>query len=629
MATKKKTPKTASSETAQEMRDFAKVYNDFKNYPLIHDLFRMLYPNSDLKDKGAKQKVLQKMVERYRVFSAKHEDLHLPELILRTGKDGRIIAIPPAVQRQLAEFRIDIKKVLAAKGVIVTSAQFGAALNLDVWNSFKRYAEHLGYALVVLPIKYGAVKTVFQKELNERVLTSTFAEELKGHVLFEDLNLADDMLGLNVIRMRPTIGKFLTDRICERGGNRSQIFAAPMLELDHRPRLQHDYPKAIMTTGAVTHPNYNVDNLGQQDRTGELAAADHTYAAIIVEFSASKTFHYRQILSTTDGEFYDIDPLRGGAIYVTPKSIEHRPDDVDTAYLGDWHSGVTHPDVKEITFGQMLPVLRVKKIVLGDLFNGHSISHWDEDNASRRAFKATTGLDSLEAELDYMIQDLKWMHEKMPGAQLHVLASNHNDVLGRNIQKQRYVTDDINVGICSQIFGALYKDMKDRKPAIHEMSPIDPINWWINHNAPFVKTHGRQSLLLLPEAKNAKKIACQFHGDVGPGGARKASLVSLRKWNQWCIVGHMHSAAILGPIWRAGTCTHLMEHYINGPRTNWTHSHVIIFANGQRQILNIVNGAWHGQEKKRPRSAGVDAPTKGSRKSASKKSVRKKRASKR
>jgi hypothetical protein len=146
----------AKAATVRKMRDFAKVYNDFKVCPLLHDLYRMLCPNDPLADKKRQQRVLQRMVERYRVFSAKNEDLHLPELILRTGKDGHMIAIPEGVRAQLAEYRIDVKKVLKAKGVIVTSAQFGATLNLDVWQAFKRYAEHLGYALIVLPIKYGA-----------------------------------------------------------------------------------------------------------------------------------------------------------------------------------------------------------------------------------------------------------------------------------------------------------------------------------------------------------------------------------------------------------------------------------------------------------------------------------------
>lgn len=604
----------------QKMREFAAIYNNFKMCPLNHDLFRVLFPGSQVNDP---QRLLRREVERYRKFRAAHKDDHLPELILRTNKDGRMIAVPEGVLAQLDEYRIDTKKVQRAKGVIVTSAQFGGTLNTDFWQALKRYADHRGYALAVLPIKYGPVMTVYQKELAQRVLTSTFDEALKGHMLFEDLKLANGSLTLNVIRLRPTLVRFLTDPICERGGNASQIFAAPKLELEHRPRFQHDYPKAIMTTGAVTHPSYNVDNLGQQDRTGELAAAEHTYAAVIVEFSSKKTFHYRQLLANTKGEFYDIDPINGGAVYVTPKGITYAPDGVDTAVLGDWHVGKTHPDVREITFGPMLQKLNPKHVILHDLFDGNSISHWDDRQASRRTFKATHQQDSVKNELDALVKELEWMRDRLPGAKLHVVASNHNDFLMKYIESKDWFKDPVNIAICSEIFAALQKDLEARGPELFEVAPMDPVNWWLQQHAPFAVTHGRRSDMLLPESPDSKKIAVTLHGDIGPGGGKASSMGVFRKWNQWSIIGHMHAAAIHGPVWRVGTSTHLTEHYINGPRTNWTHTHALIYANGQRQLLNIVNGAFHGQLKMRPKSAGINAPSDRPKKS------RKKSASKR
>ncbi len=587
---------------AQKMRKFAEIYNNFKMCPLSHDLIRVLFPGKQVKDP---QRLLRRSVEQYRKFREEHKSEHLPELIIRANKDGRWIGVPPGVMEQLAEYRIDTKKVQRAKGVIVTAAQFGAVLNTEVWQSLKRYAAHRGYELVVLPIKYGPVMTVYQKETAERVLTSTFDEALKGHMLFEDLKLAGGALNLNVLRLRPTLDKFLTDRVCERGGNASQIYAAPKLELEHRPRLMHDYPKAIMTTGAVTHPDYNVDNLGQQDRAGELAAAEHTYAGILVEFSSKKTFHFRQLLASKEGEVFDIEPIHGGAVRVTPKSIEHDPDGVDAAYLGDWHTEKTHPDVREVTFGEMLPVLRPKNIILGDFFDGNSISHWDEKQASRRSYKAQARHDSVEDELNAGVREVEWMRGRMPGAKIHIIAANHNEFLREYIESMRWTKDAINVRVCAHLFAALQDDLAERGPEKFAISPMDPVNWWINKHAPFVVTHSRRSDLLLPESPDSKKILVTLHGDIGPRGQKAGSMRAFRKWNQWIIVGHDHSAAIEGPVWRVGTSGHLTEHYVSGPRTNWTHTHAIIFRNGQRQLLNIVNGAWHGQRKKRPKSAGI------------------------
>ena len=82
-----------------------------------------------------------------------------------------------------------------------------------------------------------------------------------------------------------------------------------------------------MTTGAVTYPNYKRDKLGQQDRTGEIAEHNHVFAAVVVELKGD-TFHFRQLVSSKRGTFYDIDPQRGGATLYTPESSEHRPNDV-------------------------------------------------------------------------------------------------------------------------------------------------------------------------------------------------------------------------------------------------------------------------------------------------------------
>jgi hypothetical protein len=627
MTGKKKAPHQqvavkVSRKTVAAMREFAKVYNNFKMCPLLHDLLRVIFPNSVAKNK---RRLLQRTVERYRKFQEAHKELGLPELILRKGKDGAMIGVPPGVLEQLAEFRIDPKKVQKAKGLIVTAAQFGAPLNESVWLSFKRYADHMGYVLVVMPIKYGPVMTKFQQELNKRVLTSTFDERLHGHMVFEDTVLANGMLNLNTMRLRPTLVKFISAAVGQRGYNVSQIFASPKLELMHLQRLMHDYPKVAMTTGAVTHPSYNVDNLGQQDRTGAIAAAEHTYAGVVLEFSSAKTFHIRPLLSNKEGEFYDIDPVNGGAIFVTPDKIEHRPDGVNAAYLGDVHVGKTHPDVREVTFGdgQMLQTLRPKHVILGDLFDGHSISHWDDLNASRRALKGEANQNSLEAELKLVVSELEYMHRQLPKAELDVIAANHNEILKRFLQSMRWASDDTNLAFCARLFADLHDDLVTRKVPINEAEAQDPIKFWIDRHAPFAKTFERQDILLLPENDDAVKIACSFHGDVGPSGVGRTSMDAMREWNQWSIIGHMHSAAILGPIWRVGTMTGLTEHYVNGPRTKWTHTHAIIFENGQRQLINIVNGAWHGQSKKRPKSAGIKKPGEAPKKRAKKRAAKK------
>jgi hypothetical protein len=69
-----------------------------------------------------------------------------------------------------------------------------------------------------------------------------------------------------------------------------------------------------------------------------------------------------------------------------------------------------------------------------------------------------------------------------------------------------------------------------------------------------------------------------------------------KKWNRRVILGHNHSALILGPVWRVGTSTPLIQFYVQNPKTDWSQTHCVIFASGQRQLINFVKGEWHGQK---------------------------------
>lgn len=397
------------------------------------------------------------------------------------------------------------------------------------------------------------------------------------------------------MRMRPTLDRFLTDKVCSVGGFSSTVFAAPKLELEHRPRVGRKYPKAIMTTGAVTHPDYHIDNLGQQDRTGEIATKEHTYAALVFELSG-KTFHFRQLHANKRGHFYDIDPLRGGALLVTSTGIEHRPHDISTLICGDWHTGKTDETVRKVTFSgkkSFVKMLCPDHICLHDFVDCDSVSHWEQDQAVRRAFKAPLGRDSLKKELDEGVAELVFIHQHTD-AVIHIIPSNHNEYVKEYIEKLKWRNDDINLAFGSKLFNAMVEDLESRSPRKCDVRPIDPVSWYFTKQVPFpIKTHSRQDALVLP--KNGKGgILCSLHGDKPPGGGITRSTKTFLKMNQRITLGHNHSSTILGNIWRVGVSTPLMQHYVDNPTTNWTNTHQVIFANGQRQNINIINGKWHG-----------------------------------
>ena len=555
-------------------RNFAKVWND-KSYVAMYDLVRVL----GIED-------VRQLARRYTKFRLKNPSFNLHPLVIRK-EDGSILPMPESVSKELDEFRFTGE---LGKKFIVTSAQFGSPLNPLFWKSLQNYAKHVGYTLVVLPIKYGSMK-----EKGGR-LTSLLPPELKGYVLLEDVNI-DGKLNLNAtFRMRPTLERFLTPTVCNVGGNVSQIFAGPKLELEFLPRIstrkQNHYPKAVMTTGAVTRPNYSTDNLGQQDRTGQIASENHCYSAIIVEFD-SDVFHFRQLLANRRGEFYDI--TKDGVVFSTSQGVRKADGEVEAIVCGDWHTGKTEPTVRETTFGKggIVDTLKPKHVVLHDFFDGDSISHHGVHETTRSAYMGLQHLqwDSLELELNRSIEELDWIHARVEG-QLHLIPSNHPEFVVEFINSMRWTKEKPNMYIGAKLFQMMIDDMRKRQPLKVHSRATDPIALYFRERAPYAHIVERQDTFVLP--KSGKEILLSLHGDVGTRGGPTRSVKDFLKMNIPVYLGHNHSACIYGSVWRVGTSTYRMQFYVSNPATNWTNSHGLIYANGQRQLLNIIKGKWRG-----------------------------------
>lgn len=563
-----------ANKLTEKFLRLAKVWNDVRTYPANYDIERAL---------NLKMRTIRQHVEQYRDHIRDNPDCGLPELIHRDRRGGHI-AVPESVQKQLDEFRFDPDDLVGKAGIIVTAAQYGAPLNNWAWKALKRYAEYRNFPLAVLPIKYGPVKTVYQKEIGERRLASTFPDELKGHIVLDDLECAKGHLRLSTARLRPTLQRFLTDEICEIGGNRSVIFGAPKLELEHRPRIGRSYPKAIMTTGAVSHPNYQVDNIGQQDRTGLLASKNHCYAAIVVEFD-KEGFHFRQLHMNKRGEFYDF--TKEGVIYTTPAKLEVVEEAVEALVLGDWHTGKTDKTVRKVTVNKMLPFFKPKKLVLHDFFDGDSISHHGVHETSRSAYMGELQWNSLEQELDAAVNELRYI-KSCTAAELVLVSSNHPEFVAEYVNSMRWTKEKANMKIGAKLFLMMVEDLERRKPAKVDSRATDPVILWFREKCPWATMVERK------QSYQVAGVLVSLHGDIGTRGANTRSLAEYRKMNTRAIFGHNHSATILGGnLWRVGVSTPRMQFYVQNPTTNWTNTHAIVYKNGQIQLVNIIKGKYN------------------------------------
>lgn len=609
--------KAADAKLKDDAKKFSLVWNNEASYPAKYDVERQL---------GANYEELKKRADRWRKLQRERPELFLPEIKWRQEVIGGVVRVPEVLLKTIFDWRYPaeqfIKDAMEAGGFLITAAQCSSYLHKQVYATFQQIQQHTGYPLAIHPITYGRqMETEFVRETGEYRLKRSFPDELKGKILFENVVFDHCQLEINTMRMRPTLERFLTPAVLERGGTRSQIYAGPKLELETVMRLGHQNPKQVMTTGAVTYPSYNVNKLGQQDRVGEIAAAEHTFAAIIVEFdSDGKSFHHRQLIVTKQGEVYDIDPEREGATFFTPNGVEHRPKAVKWVYCGDLHIGITDPIVEEATFGKggIVDKLKPDNIILGDTVDAWSVNHYDRIfQGARRAWKATYGFDSLDLEMNYVIAKLKWISKQLttfvPDGKVHMISANHPEMVTKYIESRAWAQpgQDKNFVISAKMAIAMAESMADPKvkmekigdqvlpalgPDVLDARPIDPIIWYVKQHCPEVRCYERHEELYSSKGKN--KILLSLHGDIGLRGGETRSTHEYRKVGMRVMLGHNHSPQIDGSAWRVGTSTRRTQHYVKFPGTTWGQAHGIIFENDQRMLLNFVQGRWHGKRNK-------------------------------
>ena len=87
-------------------------------------------------------------------------------------------------------------------------------------------------------------------------------------------------------------------------------------------------------------------------------------------------------------------------------------------------------------------------------------------------------------------------------------------------------------------------------------------------------------------------IELSLHGDIGPNGSR-GSAVNLNKIGIKSVLGHSHSPCIEKGVCQVGTSSYLRLEYNQGP-SSWLQTHCIVYPNGKRTLINIVDGEWKG-----------------------------------
>lgn len=438
---------------------------------------------------------------------------------------------------------------------VITSAVNGAEMDQNFYKSIKNYCKKNKALLLVIPVEDKVLVN------NQYPKGWYFDKQLKkDFVVFNETSLNENLM-ISSIRVKadqvqPSTG---IGRFTHKKG--SFIFGSTKQNLDYQPTANLAFPRASMTTGVITKPKYDVTN-----KTKYIANNDHINGAIIVEIEDKNIYHFRQIQSDNNGHFADL-----GKKYSPTKVKKYVP---ATFVLGDIHYGSTD----EMALDCWLAVAQetgVKEVVLHDIFDGISVSHWSENNLVVRTQQAAQGLLSLEEELKITAQGLNLLTKNF-GLNVVVVASNHDEFIHRYLKENRFQKDYPNYQVAAQLALDYIKGQDPLKSGLIKFGGLDDSK---------VKFLSRHDDYLIAD------IQLAAHGDIGSNGKRNPSLAGLENAYGAAVTAHSHTAGILRGIWRVGTTSKMQLGYNIGA-SSWTHSSCLVYDDGSRQMINSIHGRY-------------------------------------
>ena len=457
-------------------------------------------------------------------------------------------------------------RVLKSKRFVITSAQNATPVHTDFLRTLRTYCDSNHAELIVIPIRY---KNPTSRWGASQQNAEWWDGEVQPYLYNQRKKLCENLVLLGDIKTIPTAVSPLTgfDGITH---GESGILGHSKLQLKTIPTPSHALAKIMTTTGSVTMPNYTDSKAGKK---GEF---HHVFGAAVVEV-VGKKFHLRQINAAKDGSFIDWNTL------YTPLGRCQAPRAAGLV-MGDSHYRFIDPKVKDATFGPagIVQQLDPKVLVWHDLLDGYSRNPHHNGNPFIEIAKRFQGANLHDVEQEVR-ETIDFLVECTKGRESVVVPSNHDDFLRRWVIDNDWRRDPDNARFYLETALAMVESVK-MGPGGSEC--VDPFTYWINRLTKKENIH----TLYMDESFTLAGIECGFHGHRGPNGAR-GTVNNLSTLGVKVISGHGHSPAIENGHYRTGTSTHLRLEYTEGP-SSWLNTHCIVYANGKRSLVNIIDGQF-------------------------------------
>lgn len=307
-------------------------------------------------------------------------------------------------------------------------------------------------------------------------------------------------------------------------------------------------------------------------------------AAVVIEIAENGDFYIRHVhCDSLTGEFYDLDKL-----YSLDSVIENQR--VEALVAGDIHAEFIDPDVENATYtasDSIANILKPKYMVFHDIYDFYARNHHHTGNSLLNTGKHLFGRNNVEEGLQQAADFIDRVSRE--DAENVIVKSNHDEAFDRWLKEADGKHDYEN----SRFYHYMkYHQLKNLKMNDTGFSSIDPFEFWCKNPEAQrgLENVDKTIFLKRDESLTVQNVEIGFHGDVGINGAR-GDIRSLARLATKVIIGHSHSPGIHESCYQVGVSARLNLEYKRGP-SSWMHTHVIIYPDGKRTLINVINGKW-------------------------------------
>jgi len=452
---------------------------------------------------------------------------------------------------------------------LVTSAQDDTDIHPRFWTNLQAYAAYLSAEILVGGFTYQ------QRRHSDRdTLTNTYRAEIRPFLRFEPMELGPVVFCADMNTL-PTAARPLSGLLAYSRG-RDALFPHAKLAYQTAPAPMGEHVPSLMTTGAVTVPNYI------EKKAGKKAEFHHILGATLVEVDSEGSAWCRQISAMSDGTFQDLDiQVKNGSI-----TLGHR---IEAVTLGDLHVPSVEPEVAHNLWGRqagsLIDALKPRYAFVHDLAAIEWHSRYVEKDPFHRAMMNASNQSHMESQMDLCAQTVREIERDF--CQPIVIYSNHDDRLLQWAKANPERNDTKNIAYWHRCNLAFYEALDE------DDDMFDMFLWALKTSDP----QNLEGVGFVPRGGTFR--ICQehggiengLHGDQGPNGAR-GSAASFSRMASRLTIGHTHSPEIHDGVYIAGITGNLDQGYNQGP-SSWKRAHVLTYPNGKRTLITQdTYGRW-------------------------------------